>query len=203
MRAGRESSYLSGMELDIYDAWFAPIVAAMPSLVPDGFVYMRADPSTCHSRLMGRARPEEKGVGVDYLQCIHEKHEDWFTEREGDAEAAAAAAAAQEEASSSSSSSTSSLGAAPPWPAASVPLGRLQGHVRYLKKNDLSSLRAIDAVPTLVLDCNGVDLVRDPKAKAEMASLVSDFYDYVRANAALVGKGGAAQGGGSLAHATA
>jgi hypothetical protein len=29
---------------------------------------------------LGSARSEEAGVSLDYLQCIHEKHEKWFIE---------------------------------------------------------------------------------------------------------------------------
>jgi len=30
--------------------------------------------------LYGSARSEEAGVSLDYLKCIHEKHEKWFIE---------------------------------------------------------------------------------------------------------------------------
>jgi deoxyadenosine/deoxycytidine kinase len=34
----------------VYDSWFDPVLASSPSLVPDGFIYLRADPSTCLQR---------------------------------------------------------------------------------------------------------------------------------------------------------
>ena len=45
--------------------------------MPDGFIYLRAAPSTCLARLKRRARGEEGGVSPDYLESLHAKHEDW------------------------------------------------------------------------------------------------------------------------------
>ena len=48
------------------------------TLVPDGFIYLRAQPDTCMNRMMKRSRNEETGVGIDYLQDLHQRHEDWL-----------------------------------------------------------------------------------------------------------------------------
>lgn len=66
------------MEISIYDSWFDPVVSALPGLVPDAFIYMRASPDTCHRRLQMRKRPEEQTVTLDYLRGLHEKHEQWL-----------------------------------------------------------------------------------------------------------------------------
>jgi deoxyadenosine/deoxycytidine kinase len=43
-------------------------INAIPTLVPDGFIYLRANPATCFNRLKKRARAEEDKVDLDYLQ---------------------------------------------------------------------------------------------------------------------------------------
>ena len=78
VRSVREAKWLSDIEQEIYDSWYGPLVAALPSLVPDGFVYLRAAPATCLSRLQARAREEESSVTEAYLRSLHEKHEEWL-----------------------------------------------------------------------------------------------------------------------------
>ena len=46
--------------------------------IPDGFIYLRASPDTCHKRMMLRKRADEGGVSLKYLQDLHEKHESWL-----------------------------------------------------------------------------------------------------------------------------
>lgn len=78
VRAVHEAKWMSEMEISIYDSWFDPVVSALPGLVPDGFIYLRASPDTCHKRMMLRKRAEEGGVSLKYLQDLHEKHESWL-----------------------------------------------------------------------------------------------------------------------------
>lgn len=54
------------------------MVQASPSLVPDGFIYLRATPDICMGRMKRRSRQEEVGVQMEYLQGLHQKHEDWL-----------------------------------------------------------------------------------------------------------------------------
>jgi thymidylate kinase len=69
---------MNEMEISVYDSWFNPVVSALPGLVPDGFIYLRASPDTCHRRMLMRKRPEEQNVTIDYLRDLHEKHEQWL-----------------------------------------------------------------------------------------------------------------------------
>ena len=57
---------------------FDPMVAVLPSLVPDGFIYLRAEPEDCKARMMQRGRSEEGTVELGYLQQLHTMHEEWF-----------------------------------------------------------------------------------------------------------------------------
>ncbi|GLC35670.1 hypothetical protein PLESTB_000004300 [Pleodorina starrii] len=78
VRAVHASRDLEDHELAMYDAWFGPLLASLPTLVPNGLIYLRASPETCMARLKKRARSEEGGIPLQYLQCLHNNHEDWL-----------------------------------------------------------------------------------------------------------------------------
>jgi deoxyadenosine/deoxycytidine kinase len=44
-------------------------------------VYLRAKPETCLERIRTRNRPEEQSITLDYLNQLHERHEEWFSSR--------------------------------------------------------------------------------------------------------------------------
>jgi len=44
----------------------------------DGLIYLRATTETCLKRCQKRSRNEEKGIGVDLLQQIEDRHEEWL-----------------------------------------------------------------------------------------------------------------------------
>lgn len=46
--------------------------------MPDGFIYLKADPHVCFNRLQRRARGEEVNVTLKYLESLHDKHETWL-----------------------------------------------------------------------------------------------------------------------------
>ena len=73
-----DAKWLTNMEFHLYNCWFDAL--GDESLVPDAFVYLRASPETCKRRLGFRSRGEESGVTLEYLQQLHEKHENWFRE---------------------------------------------------------------------------------------------------------------------------
>ena len=54
------------------------VTEVLPTLVPDGFIYLRAEPETCKQRMTLRARSEEGGVELTYLKELHDLHEDWL-----------------------------------------------------------------------------------------------------------------------------
>lgn len=73
-----DNGWLTELEYGLYEAWFDPMIKNFPTLVPDGFVYLRADPETCMRRLRRRARCEELDVDLQYLLSLHDKHERWL-----------------------------------------------------------------------------------------------------------------------------
>jgi len=171
VRAVHEAHWMSEMELSIYDSWFDPIVSSLPGLVPDAFIYLRAEPEICFNRLQSRARTEENAVTLEYLQGLHEKHEQWLI----------------------NGSSFQQLKRAMPLhgrpPVVNVdsalknhPLAIpdiIKDEVCLMNGNTVHSM--IGGVPALILDCNqNIDLERDIDAKEEYARKVTAFYKYVQ-----------------------
>ncbi|KAL3680755.1 hypothetical protein R1sor_023711 [Riccia sorocarpa] len=162
VRAVHEAKWMSDAEISIYDSWFDPVVSAMPGLVPDAFIYLRATPDTCHRRLQSRKRKEEDTVTLDYLRDLHEKHEQWLFPAEHRGRNVL-----------SVTDLTSSEHRLPLSP-------RLRDRVLYLKGENVHS--SIQKVPALILDCEpSIDFSRDVEAKAEYARQVADFFSYVQA----------------------
>jgi deoxyadenosine/deoxycytidine kinase len=45
---------------------------------PDLIIYLRTDPEVCLQRLKHRGRWEEKGIEIEYLNQLHQAHEEWL-----------------------------------------------------------------------------------------------------------------------------
>jgi deoxyadenosine/deoxycytidine kinase len=45
---------------------------------PDLIIYLRTDPEICLQRLKHRGRWEEKGIKLEYLNQLHQAHEEWL-----------------------------------------------------------------------------------------------------------------------------
>ncbi|KAF8099554.1 hypothetical protein N665_0242s0037 [Sinapis alba] len=160
VRAVHEAKWMNEMEISIYDSWFDPVVSALPGLVPDGFIYLRASPDTCHKRMMLRKRAEEGGVSLKYLQDLHEKHESWLLRFE--------------------SGNHGILSVSKP----SLQMDNtlhpdIKDRVFYLEGNHMHS--SIQKVPALVLDCEpNIDFSRDIEAKRQYARQVAEFFEFVK-----------------------
>lgn len=78
VKAVHKSKFMNDTELAIYDSWFDPMLKTLPTLVPNGFIYLRAKPETCFRRMQKRSRNEESTVELEYLEDLHQHHEDWL-----------------------------------------------------------------------------------------------------------------------------
>ncbi|XP_060197978.1 uncharacterized protein LOC132626954 [Lycium barbarum] len=162
VRAVHEANWMNEMEISIYDSWFDPVVSTLPGLIPDGFIYLRASPDTCHKRMMLRKREEEGGVSLEYLRDLHEKHESWLFPFE------------------SGNHGVLSVSELPLNFDKSVPLPpEIRDRVFYLEGNHMHP--SIQKVPALVLDCEpNIDFNRDIEAKRQYARQVADFFEFVK-----------------------
>ncbi|CAI5956423.1 unnamed protein product [Closterium sp. NIES-64] len=176
VRAVHEAKWMSAMEVSIYDSWFDPVVAALPGLVPDGFIYLRANPHTCHQRLKQRARGEEAGVSLDYLTDLHNKHEQWLLPVESAEERPRFSVVQPDwlkERGGRGGGGGGGRGEEDDTPEI------IKGRVFALEGEHLHS--SIQQVPALVLDCDAqIDLIRDQDAKEMYTKQVQAFFDFVQ-----------------------
>ncbi|XP_010680742.2 uncharacterized protein LOC104895792 [Beta vulgaris subsp. vulgaris] len=162
VRAVHEAKWMNEMEISIYDSWFDPVVSCLPGLIPDGFIYLRASPDTCHKRMMLRKREEEGGVSLDYLRDLHEKHESWlFPFESGNREVLSVSK--------------------PFFDLDSTSYPTIKERVCFLEGPGMHS--SIQKVPALILDCeNDIDFNRDIDAKKDYARQVAEFFEFVKKN---------------------
>ncbi|KAK9851908.1 hypothetical protein WJX84_009907 [Apatococcus fuscideae] len=155
VKAVHEAQWMNDMELSVYDAWFDPILQILPSLIPDGFIYLRAQPQTCLKRLQERARSEEGGVNLGYLENLHEKHESWLFPPQRQSEGS--------------------------WGGLGEP-EIIKNQVGLLNSNRHHALHPlIEDVPALILECDDhMDLTRDLTAKSHIKAQVSAYYEFLR-----------------------
>jgi len=76
-----ESGTMSNLEWTLYLEWFSWFLNDHVKK-PDGFIYLKTTPQTCHNRLLKRNRKEEEAVPLKYLQQLHDKHEKWLIQKE-------------------------------------------------------------------------------------------------------------------------
>ena len=161
-----ESGWMSDLELSLFNAWYDPMVAACPNLKPEGFVYLRTSPETCHRRLRRRARGEETGVSLEYLTTLHEKHEGWFLP--GGREGIGGVRRGEE-----GEGGGEGLAAAP---------ASIRDDVAFVDDDRVAALKT---TPVLVVEYDDdLDLDADEVAKEALRAKVECFVGYVRERAA-------------------
>ncbi|NWY59221.1 DGUOK protein, partial [Chionis minor] len=77
-----EAGHLQPLEWAIYQDWHGFLLRQLGHRAAlHGFLYLRATPQTCLERLRRRARSEEEGIQLGYLQQLHAQHERWLVEK--------------------------------------------------------------------------------------------------------------------------
>ncbi|XP_019479160.1 PREDICTED: deoxyguanosine kinase, mitochondrial isoform X3 [Hipposideros armiger] len=77
-----ENGSLSDMEWHIYQDWHSFLLQEFASRVQlHGLIYLQASPQVCLKRLHQRAREEEKGIELTYLEQLHGQHEAWLVHK--------------------------------------------------------------------------------------------------------------------------
>lgn len=75
-----ELGYMNALEWKLYQEWFSWLVNNYMRK-PDGFIYLRTNPSICYERLKKRSRNEEATVSQEYISRLHDKHEGWLIDK--------------------------------------------------------------------------------------------------------------------------
>ena len=195
---------LSDTELAIYKNWFEFMLEDKPQLVPDAFIYLRADPDTCHARMNKRGRGEESGVPLNYLEMLHEKHEGWFFpgglntngNKVGVQDGTNFGVSTNDEirrllqselAGEGSRRLTPELESSTLDAINSLMPNNIRDKVIFMRTHDKQldphaplHERVIRRVPALILDCNGdTDVENDKDARNAYGAVVASFYQVV------------------------
>ena len=76
-----KSGYLNEVEWHSYNH-AAKFFLQEQCHIPDGFIYLKADPQVCFERMQKRNRTGEEAVKLAYLEQIHQWHERFLIEKE-------------------------------------------------------------------------------------------------------------------------
>ncbi|XP_064598958.1 thymidine kinase 2, mitochondrial-like isoform X2 [Liolophura sinensis] len=72
-----ESGKMPDVEYAVLSEWFDWILKHH-NINIDLIVYLKTDPEVVHQRIKTRCRSEETAIPLEYLQALHELHEDWL-----------------------------------------------------------------------------------------------------------------------------
>lgn len=74
----RDMDILSELEHEAYLSCYEDLTKMQNIATVKGVIYVQCDPKTCSERIKKRAREGEGEIPLDYLQKLHEKHEEWL-----------------------------------------------------------------------------------------------------------------------------
>ena len=77
-RLGFKKQNMTRDQYHILEEWYNFLVSAHKSLTPNLIFYLRCSPSQALSRIANRSRSEESTISLEYVQELHEEHEDWL-----------------------------------------------------------------------------------------------------------------------------
>lgn len=72
-----ESRDITDIEWKVYNLWHTTIRKLL-NITIDGIIYIKTDPSVCFNRIKIRSRTGEDCIPIEYLQILHEKHDEWL-----------------------------------------------------------------------------------------------------------------------------
>ena len=78
----RDMNILNESEHEIYLSCYEGMLSMKKIVDLSGVIYVKCEPEICNERIKKRAREGESSIPLEYLQRIHQKHEDWLIEKE-------------------------------------------------------------------------------------------------------------------------
>ncbi|XP_071957893.1 thymidine kinase 2, mitochondrial-like isoform X2 [Antedon mediterranea] len=75
-----ECKKMSKAEYDVLTGWFDWIIENQKPKI-DRIIYLRTTPENCQLRIKERSRNEESSIPIEYLQDLHQLHEDWLVNK--------------------------------------------------------------------------------------------------------------------------
>ncbi|MBN1966427.1 MAG: deoxynucleoside kinase [Anaerolineae bacterium] len=71
-----QHGFMDDTEWALYLHFWEHLVDSAP--IPDAIIYLRTPAEECFRRLRVRGRSEEKGIPLDYLQQLEQRHDEWL-----------------------------------------------------------------------------------------------------------------------------
>jgi len=78
---GYHNKFFTDIEWNIYNKWANFLLKSCKP--PNGFIYLKATPDTCFSRIKKRNRISEKSITLSYVKEIDSWHDKFLIKREG------------------------------------------------------------------------------------------------------------------------
>jgi len=72
---------MTDLEYSVYCQQHSFCLELCPEAAPDAILYLQTSPEICLERLKQRGRSEEMGVTLEYLQQVHQRHEEWLVQK--------------------------------------------------------------------------------------------------------------------------
>ena len=72
-----EEGNIDILEWNLYNNWYNWLTNKAPIKL-SGIIYLKCEPEICYNRIKKRNRNEESIIPMEYLEKIHEKHENWL-----------------------------------------------------------------------------------------------------------------------------
>jgi deoxyadenosine/deoxycytidine kinase len=72
-----EDGKMNSIETSCYKYWFEFLEEQFKPK-PDGIIYIKCSPEKCLKRIEKRGREEESKIPIEYLNTLHNHHEEWF-----------------------------------------------------------------------------------------------------------------------------
>jgi deoxyguanosine kinase len=69
---------ISKLEWELYIEWFDWLTAEFKSIIPDYYIYLKADPAVSFKRIQQRTRSEESTIPFEYIERVSNKHDEWL-----------------------------------------------------------------------------------------------------------------------------
>lgn len=71
----KDEGKMNLIEWQVYEGWYKWLADAF-DILPDVMIYLRCSPETSYERVRKRNRPEEASITLEYLQSLHQYHEE-------------------------------------------------------------------------------------------------------------------------------
>jgi deoxyadenosine/deoxycytidine kinase len=72
-----ESGKMTQLEWNVYEKWHNWLSQKF-NVKPDMYIYLQTTPKVCEKRINKRNRSEESNIPIQYLEMLHQKHEEWL-----------------------------------------------------------------------------------------------------------------------------